>query len=303
HFNDYLERRKRLPKPIVGVDDEYSIQKFKLKYKILVVVHSNYIHQFYRNIARYDLEQFLQKYKLEKYEIEMKFFIGNNSSKKVEEEMKIFNDLIRLPFNENYGNLILKHLAVLKYIDDRKESIDFIVKLDEDTLVNWKYLLLHIQNKSTDLYNYIVCNAHDNVSPKRSGKWNVKNENYPFNYFPTFCYGYFYLTTSRIISKLWNLHQTKKIPNPGIDDVYVTGVLPYFLRIKLLKTFPDFVTWIYRNDEHIKIWVRLIERNIPLIAVSADAQFRSYEKFLRVRKIFHKVIGIWKKEDEDYDFY
>ncbi len=173
--------------------------------------------------------------------IRVAFIIGKSSDLNIEKEIQIeqkqYNDLIQGNFIDSYRNLSYKSLIAWKWIIRHCSNSKFIIKIDDDVVLNTFNLIRFINDESylfpklnvLNLKNTFLCKCekHAPVERNSSSKMYVKKEEYSqkiygMNQYPQYCAGMGIIMTSDLISRLY--YKSKEIKLFWIDDVYV-GIL------------------------------------------------------------------------------
>ncbi|KAL3875806.1 hypothetical protein ACJMK2_033722 [Sinanodonta woodiana] len=154
--------------------------------------------------------------------------------KAVLKESRRYMDIIQGDFVDHYRNLTYKHVMLLDWVTRFCNRTKFVVKTDDDTMVDPFHLIEFLLLKSPDgqTSNFLYCSAFRNQGPVRirDDKWFVSYSEYPYKKYPTYCEGFAYITSTDVIHKL--LDASKEVPFYWIDDVYVTGFLPHKIGLK-----------------------------------------------------------------------
>ncbi|CAG9864525.1 unnamed protein product [Phyllotreta striolata] len=151
----------------------------------------------------------------------------------VENESKRFGDIVQGNFIEAYRNLTYKHLMGLKWAADNCFNAEFVIKMDDDVVVNMEKVPV-LLDTFTPLTNrlfiagYVLRNMVAIREP--ANKWYVTRKEYSPAVYPTFVSGWFYVTNPKTAGKLHKLSQTTEYF--WIDDTYITGVLAQKLKVK-----------------------------------------------------------------------
>nr|XP_023012955.1 beta-1,3-galactosyltransferase 1-like [Leptinotarsa decemlineata] len=155
------------------------------------------------------------------------------SQKSVADEGQRFGDLIQGNFIEAYKNLTYKHVMGLKWASKFCSSAKYIVKMDDDIVVNIEKVTeildsLKMPSRKNVIAGYILRNMQPIREP--ANKWYVTAEEYNSSSYPPFVSGWFYVTTPETAANLVKLSKTNKYF--WIDDTYVTGILANQLKIR-----------------------------------------------------------------------
>ncbi|CAG0889591.1 unnamed protein product [Cyprideis torosa] len=142
---------------------------------------------------------------------------------KITKEAQDFGDLLQFQMEEDYRNLVYKHLSGLSWASTCQSK--WIVKADDDIAINI-FTLLNILNDSEDMVGSSLSGfLIENSNPKRdpANKWYVSHEEYSQDVYPRFLSGWAYATNPQTASRLVQAALVE--PVFWIDDVYVTGLL------------------------------------------------------------------------------
>lgn len=151
----------------------------------------------------------------------------------VASEYKRRGDMVVGGFHDSYQNLTRKHVMGLHWVQNYCREAQFILKLDDDIIVNFRLLQKYLTDTfpaSTD--SLVTRTGHRliggyvqlqmNVIRNQTNKWFVSEHDFKPNTYPDFCSGWAYLTTPDTIAALLAQVNGKLL---WIDDVYVTGIL------------------------------------------------------------------------------
>lgn len=161
----------------------------------------------------------------------------------VRKEAEKHGDILLLNQLEHYRLLSHKHLAIFRWILERrarsKERL-LVLKCDDDALVDLGQLMtllgdqLEAGSEGTNKDNWIMCARFEKDSPvqRRLSKWLVSRQDYPFDSYPAFCSGLAYLAPASLMRRLYTTAlylaslDGAQFEQPfWIDDVFVTGIL------------------------------------------------------------------------------
>lgn len=190
---------------------------------LLVLVHSSPTNRAKRNCIRNTWGSNQTDWKL--------FFVMGQSDTiqhHIEKEQQEYGDIIQGSFEDTYRNLTLKHITTLKYAIYHCPKVKYILKTDDDVLVN-SPLMNHFLTKDLSRFGtseLLFCNLKKSASVIRTyrSKWRVGFEEYPYKTYPPYCPGWAILYSPDVAFKLYRSAQ--KCRNPfWIDDVLMTGIL------------------------------------------------------------------------------
>ncbi|XP_024937081.1 beta-1,3-galactosyltransferase 5 isoform X2 [Cephus cinctus] len=142
-----------------------------------------------------------------------------------------FKDIVQGNFQEAYRNLTYKHLMGLRWAVNTCHHANYIMKMDDDIVVNLYDILNILQTRGT-IENTLMGYVLNNMLPIRepANKWFVTQEEFALNVYPEFLSGWLYITSSKIAEKLVSYAQV--YPKYfWIDDLFITGILRNDLKI------------------------------------------------------------------------
>ena len=209
---------------------------------LVIFVHSSLEHFMKRNIIR-DTWASLKEY--HNKHIATVFLLGQSQNASLQglinAEIDKHKDIVQGIFIDTYRNMTLKHLMGLKWVTQFCSQSKFVLKVDDDTFVN-TIRLIHFLERHVDetgsvtLRNAIYCRTLEGAVPERnhSSKHFVTLKEYSASFYPTYCSGLAYVTTTEVVTQL---HKFSPMPKFfWIDDIYVTGMLAE--KINVVRTRP-----------------------------------------------------------------
>ncbi|XP_075238102.1 beta-1,3-galactosyltransferase 5 [Lycorma delicatula] len=165
-------------------------------------------------------------------------------------ENQRYSDLLQGSFYEAYRNLTYKHTMGLKWVTELKfncnnnNNIEYIIKMDDDIIVDLYKLITLIDNYDKDHIKYDMMGyVLKNVRPIRikANKWYVTKNEFDENVYPKFLSGWMYVTRPNIAKKLVKLSYIIKYF--WIDDVYITGILGNMIKAKYKDIHDNFTLY------------------------------------------------------------
>ncbi|KAH3885366.1 lactosylceramide 1,3-N-acetyl-beta-D-glucosaminyltransferase-like isoform X2 [Dreissena polymorpha] len=148
---------------------------------------------------------------------------------KMEAEFKEYRDMLQGNFLDAYRNLTHKGVMGYRWITERCRNAKFILKTDDDIVVNMFQLFTRVlpnfQNKTKQIFcNHIYAGTMPIIREKKS-KWYV-NENHfrGKTAFPEYCSGFMVLYTNDVIPAIYRA--ATMTPFFWVDDVYLYGLAP-----------------------------------------------------------------------------
>ena len=179
---------------------------------------------------------------LKNYEIRLVFVMGVVDSVRVMEMVKLesdrYNDIMQSDFRDSYRNLSFKAMVALRWIAAYCHNITYILKTDDDILVNIFLLakqLNDLHQHNFGRQDFIMCNVWTGMRAirDRRSKWFVPRREFPRDTYPSYCSGSAFVMSPDLAVRL--LKKSLTIPFFWIDDVYVTGVLVKALGLKHVR--------------------------------------------------------------------
>ena len=141
----------------------------------------------------------------------------------VHNEDKVYGDIIRADYYENYWKQSFKVMMAFEWAS-RYCNFSYLLKTDDDILVNIEDFIQFLQKKSTPKKELFLGKLHHNPTVLRKGKWNVSYEEYNHTHYPDFCSGAGFVMTYDVIECIVPLFDV--IKPYRMDDVYV-GMLAH----------------------------------------------------------------------------
>ena len=144
-------------------------------------------------------------------------------------EDSIYGDIIRADYYEHYWNQSLKIQMAFEWAA-RYCNFSYLLKADDDVLVNTIDLVNVLQRLSTPKQGLFMGKLHHNVKASRDGKFSVSYQEYNHTHYPDFCSGAGFVMSYDVVESLVPLFDV--IKPYRLDDVYVgmlanrSGVTP-----------------------------------------------------------------------------
>lgn len=180
--------------------------------------------------------------------------------KAIEDEQRIFGDLVQGEFLEAYRNLTYKHIMSLKWATEHCQKAKFLIKMDDDIV----YDPFYIQNYLSDLdghhspdQGHLLAGftfTNKKVIRLKANKWFVSRDEFPPDVYPPYLSGWLYITNQRTAREL--VLQSETAPFFWIDDTYVTGILAERAHIPLT----GLNKWFSANSEFLDCCIRDMKR-------------------------------------------
>ena len=143
----------------------------------------------------------------------------------IEQESSLYGDLVQERFVDNYANLTVKSLMMLKwYTRHFGGKVPYLLKADDDVYVNLRYLhALLVANRLPNLIlGSLICGAGPIRDPHN--KWYAPEYMYSgAKTYPNYVSGTAYLLSLSAARLL--LEAALETPVFHLEDIYVTGIL------------------------------------------------------------------------------
>lgn len=147
-------------------------------------------------------------------------------------------------FLEAYRNLSYKHAMGLRWASSHRcLQPKFIIKMDDDVVVDFRQLFAYIQTKWSEIsshpaQHYLAGYAFRKVLPirLRPSKWFVTQQEFSGKIYPDYLSGWMYITTPNTARSLVKASVGEKSAIFWIDDIWITGILRDKLNISISET-------------------------------------------------------------------
>ncbi|KAH3699516.1 hypothetical protein DPMN_074472 [Dreissena polymorpha] len=152
---------------------------------------------------------------------------------KMEAEFNEYRDMLQGDFRDSYRNLTHKGVMGYKWITERCRNAKFILKTDDDIVVNMFILLTRVIPKLENKTKQIVCqHVRANTMPiirdknnPWTNKWYVSENHFRGKHsYPEYCSGFMVLLTNDVIPAIFRA--ATMTPFFWVDDVYLYGLAP-----------------------------------------------------------------------------
>jgi hypothetical protein len=146
----------------------------------------------------------------------------DKTQKELESEAFVNKDMIQFGFQDSYYNLTLKDVALLRWAHENCLHSMYILKTDDDVIVNIEHLLKNLHTLKKGITGYLLRGK----SPLRNIKhqWFLPECIHPDQY-PEYVNGPGYVMTKNIIKPLLDALEEYSGPVFDIEDAFITGVL------------------------------------------------------------------------------
>lgn len=167
----------------------------------------------------------------------------NNLNEIIYEENKQHGDILQANFLDTYRNLTLKTLFGLKWISLYCSNAKFIMKVDDDMVLNMKWIVKYFSSQTNaNKTMYGLVKEETKPFREKESKFYVTKEEYEKEFYPKYCLGAFYLLTIDLVEPMLNL--TSHVKPFVFEDVYV-GMLANRIEVSF-KNFANY--WMYKQS-------------------------------------------------------
>ncbi|XP_076816991.1 beta-1,3-galactosyltransferase 5-like [Clavelina lepadiformis] len=154
----------------------------------------------------------------------------------IQEEIRLHRDILQMSTPEDYQFIGMKTLAGMKWAAENLPPNFYYSTSDDDMWIDMLKVKEWIdeyrtQAKKGDWPEFpIICTYkwwNGSLEPIRTptDKNYVSKEQYPWPYWPAFCFGGMYTTSVSVIKQLWELSTISRPLLYNADDVWITGLL------------------------------------------------------------------------------
>ena len=186
------------------------------------------------------------------------FMVGQSTNETVNEmvkqEMKIHGDIVQENFLDSYRNLTLKTLMGLRWSSTYCSNAKFILKIDDDVIMNTKYLLNYLEENMNISKSFICYNLiNSTVDRNQNAKWYMSYDEYNLDILPNYCQGSAYMLTNDITSML--VENSFKIKRIYLEDAYL-GILAKYLNITIINIWDRYLAdkgYVYDDLKNLNI--------------------------------------------------
>ncbi len=135
-----------------------------------------------------------------------------------------YNDIIQWEFIDNYYNNTLKGIGILRWTLFHCTNVRFIMRLDDDILLN-PFSLNQFINNILYSKKTIFGTLGEGYKPHRSNdsKWYISHKSYPQEYYPSFIFGPYLMSSDSIFPIYKEI--LNSLPALAFDDVYISGII------------------------------------------------------------------------------
>jgi beta-1,3-galactosyltransferase 2 len=165
------------------------------------------------------------------------FMLGSSNDveldKKIENESKIYGDIVQESFQDTYLNLTLKTIQGIKWVSNYCSNAKYVLKVDDDVVVNSFALLQYLDNLKLNTDNNLMCFIHKNapINRKKDSKFYVSYNELSTNSYSKYCDGPAYMFEGNLTARLYEASLNTKFFK--FEDVYF-GLLAAKLNLNFI---------------------------------------------------------------------
>ena len=214
--------------------------------RILILVISEPSHQDQRAAVRHTWASLRSPYR--SLHTKVTFVVGDSGDDNLKEQVRHehdeTHDVLQVDVTDTYQTITAKILAALHWSVQFCSSADYIFKTDDDIFVNIPSLVKTVGSfKKTN----VIFGVDIGYAPvRRTGKWALSVEQYPFDHLPLYLSGCGYGMSRDAAEQL--VKTSEYVPQLPVEDLYVTGILPRIgnVSFELSHAFP---TWLSQTPD------------------------------------------------------
>ena len=192
---------------------------------------------------------------------EVKVFFGvglprdNGTQARIEAESARARDVLQWSFVDDYYNLTIKSLAILRHFALHCLNARFLYKVDDDSLLNIQTLVNFLKSKAREnvIYGHRWKKAFVDRNP--NSKFFVSRLDFAPNSYPDYTGGP-WLMSGSVPARLYSTTLRECLPALPFEDVFVTGVVANRARV-LRQQLPGLVLFSKEMFNKVtKCWFR-----------------------------------------------
>ncbi|CAG2167638.1 unnamed protein product [Oppiella nova] len=155
------------------------------------------------------------------------YLLGSSADHRVQrrvlEEDSRYGDILQGQYLDNYFNLTLKTISMMKWLSDRCSKVKYALKVDDDMFVNMQHITDFSETRNFN--KCIIGKLAKKWKPHRNtnNKWYVPTGAFNGTTFPTFATGPAYMISGDAARPLYETSIKEK--PMYLEDVYMTGIV------------------------------------------------------------------------------
>jgi len=193
----------------------------------------------------------------------------------VDEEYLTHWDVVQGDFIDDYQNMTLKSLIDLKFVTERCSKVKYLLKTDDDMIINLPYLVDMLDEIALNTSRFILGPLNVGSRVYRNGKWRLTKEQFPFEFFPPYESGSAYVISADLVGEL--LEASRYVPSIFIDDVYITGILGRILGVQHVRR-AGFAFWTSRPPMACDLIARRVVTGTKMTPINLNAIWNELQR-------------------------
>ncbi|CAG5123296.1 unnamed protein product [Candidula unifasciata] len=177
----------------------------------------------------------------------MLFFLGKPSvnenmttiQQEIDQEAKVFGDIIQEDFEDVYKNNRLKSVAMLRWISKYCTSAKYVIRTDDDIGINISSLVPVLERTARSLDNFMIGRKLVNDVPARdvNSKYYMSLREYPKRNLPPYLLGGLVGYPASTAKLLYEA--ALRVKPIWLEDVYISGMCAPYVNVTILSD-PEF---------------------------------------------------------------
>lgn len=208
--------------------------KQNIQWSMIVAIKSDYRHHSQRNAIRKSWAgvTFVNGVRMHVIFV-LALTESSEDDMSLKKESNEFRDILQVEMNETYQGVGYKAMAAMQWVGDNFPDDWLYFSADDDILPDFDSLFSNMKtlfDAAKKVADYerslpILCAYRGQMVPwvKRSGKWAVKESEYPHKTYPPMCEGGFYGLTVKLTKAIYNA--SRYYPYFRHDDIFLTGFM------------------------------------------------------------------------------
>ncbi|CAL1536423.1 unnamed protein product [Lymnaea stagnalis] len=141
----------------------------------------------------------------------------------IEKENRYYGDTVQGNFTDTYQNLTYKAVMTFRWVSQHCKGVRIILKMDDDVVLDVHRFFEEFWFPPPYQQEVIFCHMWKFAEVERVGKWGISTREYPHEFYPPYCSGFFVVIMPAIVEDIYEA--AKATPFLWLDDVYIYGVV------------------------------------------------------------------------------
>ncbi|CAJ0581515.1 unnamed protein product, partial [Mesorhabditis spiculigera] len=259
--------------------------------KVIFVVHTAVSNKEKRAAIR---ETYGNMQWYEKYKIRTVFATGRsldqNDEFQLENEARMFKDIVQADFVDHYRNLTIKGLTWMRYLRDFCPDVKLVVKLDDDLLPNIFGVMEDFNKNLIKTNRTFTCLLfYGKVIREANSPWYVPLEAMPENEWGRYCTGTSFMMSRDLVGDIIGAVEKRQHYVP-VDDAFLTG--PIGREVGATYDFDTYASKYELNDKHTE--EKMMAKKV---------YFALYPTVSALRRMFGELQFIYKMATDPPDHF